>query len=656
MASYSTRVAKPVNHQDFEERTSVLFRELLNDPNLKRFGRSGQGQEGIDLLGKRDGNPKKVVGVQCKLKGEGEKLTEDEVKSHVKMALAFKPKLTEYILVTTSPDDAKLDKLAARLSQQQKSKGRRISIVVWGWETTQSRINEIHSAKNAFDPGFSPALGAIQSQLDAIVEKQKEQASSQQVANVAARLDDAQLNKLPLQFADRELQREFRKALSRRGFPATNWQEEISDLAERAISGDLSLASPKLRADIVERAARSTAVADTREKARRYEKFVRATDPQRQTPVLDALLVDADGDHKTALQQLRAQNSSDALGAAFILIGRDKGYGAAVQWLEAEGISPESLNPPGALNYLANCIQSGQVDHGLKVLDSLPCEFFNECPCFHYLKGNAIVASILPVDQKTNFFLAGLGINPRTLQLASDKPSRAKIKDARREYQSVLSQAEELGLGHLTEIIAEIDLWLELEDPDTADFARTKLQAELSDPSKTLRRVRLALAYQVDFNRDALQRQLKVRRETSGWTVDESFAALLMAVHQRDPAKTADLIEEFSDDLYKEEQLSQAIIAGIEIESLARAGRLDRAKVRLEQCQPYLNASQSKQLSEAIEDIEAGDESERNRRRYKETGDLVLLRVIVGEAARNQDNRQVAEFGSNPRASHEARK
>jgi hypothetical protein len=69
MTGYTpTHLGVPKNHADFERKAVVLFREFLQDPGVKPLGRSGQSQYGVDLIGYRRGNLKKLVGVQCKKK------------------------------------------------------------------------------------------------------------------------------------------------------------------------------------------------------------------------------------------------------------------------------------------------------------------------------------------------------------------------------------------------------------------------------------------------------------------------------------------------------------------------------------------------------------------------------------------------------------
>lgn len=240
MTGYNTQVRKLLNEQDFEKHSTVLFRVLLKDPNVKRVGRRGQGQKGVDLVGNRNRQAGKVVGIQCKLKGEGKGLSEAEVRREVTKALKFRPKLAEYFIVTTAGDDTEIDQFALKLQQEQKKKGRNIKIAVWGWETVEQHINENQEAKDAFDGGFSPGLKQVRDQLGAIEKGQKEQASGKQVVERAALLEvsKAQQNKLPMAYADRELQRAASIAIKRRGFAETDWLSEISAVAEKARTAD----------------------------------------------------------------------------------------------------------------------------------------------------------------------------------------------------------------------------------------------------------------------------------------------------------------------------------------------------------------------------------------------------------------------------------
>jgi hypothetical protein len=172
MAGYTpTQIRKPSDETEFEKHCVVLFKDLLDDPNVKRLGRRGQKQDGVDIIGERNRDSKILVGIQCKLKSERTTLTDTEVKKEVAAAISYKPPLQEYFILTTAPDDTALDQLCQKLSLEQAQMGRTIHIAVWGWGTLSEKINQSESAKHAFDPGFSPAIAFHGQKLDVIIDK-----------------------------------------------------------------------------------------------------------------------------------------------------------------------------------------------------------------------------------------------------------------------------------------------------------------------------------------------------------------------------------------------------------------------------------------------------------------------------------------------------
>ena len=113
------------------------------------------------------GDPQQIVGVQCKLKGVGEKLTEDEVRDEVTKALTFTPLLSEYIVVTTAPDDAELDRLARELSiSASKDREMALNVQVCGWGSLERDIRRHPSALKAFDPSHTPHGDRLEQKID----------------------------------------------------------------------------------------------------------------------------------------------------------------------------------------------------------------------------------------------------------------------------------------------------------------------------------------------------------------------------------------------------------------------------------------------------------------------------------------------------------
>ncbi len=154
-------IGMPANDTDFEEKCVPLFAGIVRDPNFKRVATRGKNQQGIDLIGARDRDAHQPVGVQCKLKTKGDKLTETEVRSDVGRSLGIKPPLTEVYVVTTASDDLAYDTLALTLRGEQLALGRRVDIQIWGWDELQRRIRRDPAALNAFDPDYSASTATL---------------------------------------------------------------------------------------------------------------------------------------------------------------------------------------------------------------------------------------------------------------------------------------------------------------------------------------------------------------------------------------------------------------------------------------------------------------------------------------------------------------
>ena len=151
----------PESSDAFEDRCAVLFRRIVNDPNLKGVATSGANQEGIDLIGARDGDPHQPVSVQCKLKKRQDRLSVAEAKTDIERSLRIEPPLTEIYVVTTAPDGLALDKLAIAIRQEQADLGRAVQIHIWGWDELQRRIRQYTDAVRAFDPEYSASTDEL---------------------------------------------------------------------------------------------------------------------------------------------------------------------------------------------------------------------------------------------------------------------------------------------------------------------------------------------------------------------------------------------------------------------------------------------------------------------------------------------------------------
>ncbi|WZL90330.1 hypothetical protein VS868_06140 [Salinimicrobium sp. 3283s] len=101
---------RPENWQDFESLCKKLWGEIWNCPEIKKNGRSGQKQHGIDIYGIPQ-NENSYYGIQCKGKDEytNKQLGEKEVLDEIERAKYFEPNLKKMYFATTAVKNAEIE-------------------------------------------------------------------------------------------------------------------------------------------------------------------------------------------------------------------------------------------------------------------------------------------------------------------------------------------------------------------------------------------------------------------------------------------------------------------------------------------------------------------------------------------------------------------
>lgn len=139
----------PENWQDFETLCKKLFGEIWRcEHTIKKNGRLGQPQAGIDVYGKPKGEID-YWGIQCKGKDnyEDKKLNEKEIDSEIQKALKFEPILKTFILTTTASKDVNIEKYV-RLKDIESCKNGTFEIILYCW---QDLVDLIQENRNTFN-------------------------------------------------------------------------------------------------------------------------------------------------------------------------------------------------------------------------------------------------------------------------------------------------------------------------------------------------------------------------------------------------------------------------------------------------------------------------------------------------------------------------
>ena len=157
----SIHIEPPTDWQTFERASVILWRASLSCSTLIRYGRSGQRQFGLDLVGYRNGDNTKPVGIQCKCLEKSAVLTEKTIRDEFEKALKKWPNLTEFIFTTTCKDSTSYADIAHKLTEECARKGLKTIVAVWGWEALSQEIRSFPEASNAFNPYYVAQYEAL---------------------------------------------------------------------------------------------------------------------------------------------------------------------------------------------------------------------------------------------------------------------------------------------------------------------------------------------------------------------------------------------------------------------------------------------------------------------------------------------------------------
>ena len=136
------QLRKPENWQDFETLCKKLWGEIWECAEIKKNGRSGQAQYGVDIFGMPK-SEKEYYGIQCKGKDDytNAQLSPEEIDNEILKALTFKPALKKFYFATTANKDAKIEEYI-RLKDIDSRAESLFEIHLFSWEDIVELIDD----------------------------------------------------------------------------------------------------------------------------------------------------------------------------------------------------------------------------------------------------------------------------------------------------------------------------------------------------------------------------------------------------------------------------------------------------------------------------------------------------------------------------------
>lgn len=138
----SKSLRRPINWQDFESLCKKLWGEIWNCSEIKKNGRAGQSQNGVDICGVPKGESQ-FYGIQCKGKDEytDKQFTENEILREIENAKQFKPDLKKLYFTTTAVKDAKIEAFIREKNIEHLNAGL-FEVHLFSWEDIVELIDE----------------------------------------------------------------------------------------------------------------------------------------------------------------------------------------------------------------------------------------------------------------------------------------------------------------------------------------------------------------------------------------------------------------------------------------------------------------------------------------------------------------------------------
>lgn len=139
---------KPSNWQDFESLCLLLWREEWKSDDIKKNGRLGQNQDGVDICG-HYGAEIEYSGIQCKCKSESVCLTIKEIDEEIDKAKGFKPSLRRFVIATTAKKDVSIEEYV-RIKDYENRESGLFSIDIKSWDDIVEMLERNKSVLNRY--------------------------------------------------------------------------------------------------------------------------------------------------------------------------------------------------------------------------------------------------------------------------------------------------------------------------------------------------------------------------------------------------------------------------------------------------------------------------------------------------------------------------
>ncbi|MHC2001806.1 esterase/lipase family protein [Methylobacterium sp. CM6241] len=425
-----------------------------------------------------------------------------------------------------------------------------------------------------------------------------------------------------------ELKRRLDFVRKSRFFSNFDLETECSRLFNEAHVGDLSTSFADQRRVTFAWCARMTATKNLDE-AHKMLAEANRIGPGTENRIAAAIIAAAaKGEDSEVLEILKPLNTPAVRTAAFAAMTLNKNSSEGLAWLEQTNLTIGDFDPDGKLLCLLKRQETGDWSKALDEVQSLEINDMAGTPLLFITAAFVHLAQVTHPELRTAI-AQNPPINARDFPLSADQISLEHRRKARELYKTAIAALSEIGQTQLAEVAADYVIWLDLRDPETEKSALDDLRSSLADRQTCLRRLPMALDYNLKVNLAAIE--LEVDRETA-LTGGSSFGAAIgrfaLAHTKRSPQEVASYIERHHKQLIK--YINPETILLLQAEMLARGGDVPAARTKIETLESSaLKSDAILRIERLCTEIAGADTISAREHQYEQTKTLSDLYVLV---------------------------
>ncbi len=309
-------------------------------------------------------------------------------------------------------------------------------------------------------------------------------------------IKDFGLGRYAVEAHNKLAQEELDKLLKRRSLVPDRTFQEIITLTKRVVEGDLAHADNSTKTEILYWASRLHASkTETLPLAREYLKKLQETNSKTDTRIIDALILETEGDADGALRILRGIDNPDGRSTFFVVYKRKNGEESALLWFDEqpERDYPEFFTGIGWANLAITFAKKGRWTEAAERLVVVQ-DYSEQWPDLSFIEGVVNAALLLPDELRP--YALEMGIFHQTIRTVEGSEAdkyRDRSKSCFDKSYKLLTRIDQKGRA---QVALDWHLWLRLTDsrPENSQDAMQEVSEGMKEQ---LREIFLSMSLDV---------------------------------------------------------------------------------------------------------------------------------------------------------------